>query len=204
MPLALPLGVPGGIAPAFIRASSWLSPAGVVPSSLGLSCLVGAGALRGGCCGSAGVLRESSRAANRLSIAARRDSSGSGGRFRYWVRAAVTRAVLVVPWAVAAVSSASSKASARRIVRLGIAGGVQRQDNGNPAPGPSPQVVALAVASPHVWRSWAISWGYRFWVHSSRKWRFCVQLYTTQASSKVDEGRRWPEVGRICQIIFLE
>jgi hypothetical protein len=145
MPLALPLGVPGGIAPAFIRASSWLSPAGALLSSPMVSCLVGAGALRGGCCGGAVVLRLDSSASNRLSIAARRDSSGSGGRFRYWVRAAVTRAVRVVPWAVAVASSAVSKSGARRIVRLGIAGGVQRQDNGNPAPGPSPQAVALAV-----------------------------------------------------------
>jgi hypothetical protein len=134
IPLALPRGVPGAIAPAFIRASSWLSPAGVVLSPLGLSCLVGAGALRGGCCGGAVVLRLDSSASSLLSIASRRASSGSGGNCRYWARAAVTRAVLVVPWAAAVVSSAVSKSGARRIVREGIAVKVQRQDNGNPAP----------------------------------------------------------------------
>jgi hypothetical protein len=123
IPLALPRGVPGGIAPAAISASSWLSPAGVLLSSPIVSCLVGAGALRGGCCGGAVVFRLDSSASSLLSIASRRASSGSGGSCRYWVRAAVTRAVLVVPWAAAVVSSASSKASARRIVRLGIAGG---------------------------------------------------------------------------------
>jgi hypothetical protein len=150
MPLALPLGVPGGIAPAFIRASSWLSPAGVLPSPPMVSCLVGAGALRGGCCGGAVVLRLDSSASSLLSIAARRDSIGSGGSRRYWVRAAVTRAVLVVPWAVAVASSAVSKSGARRIVREGIAVKVQRQDNGNPAPSPSPR--------------W---WPWRWWVASA-------------------------------------
>jgi hypothetical protein len=139
MPLALPLGVPGGIAPAFIKASSWLSPAGVLLSSPIVSCLVGAGALRGGCCGGAVVLRLDSSASSLLSIAAKRDSIGSGGSRRYWVRAAVTSAVLVVPWAVAVASSAVSKSGARRIVREGIAVKVQRQDNGNPAPPPPPR-----------------------------------------------------------------
>jgi hypothetical protein len=128
MPLALPLGVPGGIAPAFIRASSWLSPAGVLPSPPMVSCLVGAG-----------VARLDSRAAIRLSIASRRASIGSGGNCRYWARAAVTRAVLVVPWAAAVVSSASSKSGARRIVREGILAVVQGQVNGNPAPSTSPR-----------------------------------------------------------------
>jgi hypothetical protein len=132
IPSTLPLAVPSAIAPASIRAVTRVRPAPVVPSSLGLSCLVGAGALRGGCCGGAVVLRESSRAAIRLSIASRRASSGSGGNCRYWARAAVTRAVLVVPWAVAVASSAVSKSGARRIVREGIAVKVQRQDNGNP------------------------------------------------------------------------
>jgi hypothetical protein len=103
-----------------------------------VSCLVGAGALRDGCGGGAGALRLDSRAANRLSIAARRDSSGSGGSRRYWVRAAVTRAVLVVPWAVAVVSSAVSKSGARRIVREGIAGGGARARQYYPSPRPLP------------------------------------------------------------------
>ena len=138
--MALPRGVPGGIAPAAINASSWLSPAGVLPSSLGASCGTGAIVLRDGCGGGAGALRLDSRAANRLSIAARRDSIGSGGSRRYWVRAAVTRAVLVVPWAVAVASSAVSKSGARRIVREGIAGGGARarQYYPNPSPRPSP------------------------------------------------------------------
>ena len=134
IPLALPRGVPGAIAPAAINASSWLSPAPVVPLSPMVSCVTGAIVLRDWCCGGAVVLRESSRAAIRLSIASRRASSGSGGNCRYWARAAVTRAVLVVPWAAAVVSSASSKSGARRIVREGIAVKVQRQDNGNPVP----------------------------------------------------------------------
>jgi hypothetical protein len=85
------------------------------------------------------------------------------------VRAAVTRAVRVVPWAVAAVSSAVSKSGARRIVREGIAGGGARARQYYPSPRLLPLAVALAVASPHVWRSWAISWGYGCWVIDYKK-----------------------------------
>ena len=102
--------------------------------------------MRDGCGGGAGVVRLDSRAAIRLSIASRRASIGSGGSRRYLVRAAVTRAVRVVPWAVAVDSSASSKSGARRIVREGIAAKGQYY----PSPRPSPQVVALAVASSKV------------------------------------------------------